>query len=132
ERLQAAEETLKTARTTLDAAESRLNNGRATLPDVLNARSEAAQDVFDRESADGDEKIARVALTESIGAEPSPDIRIETQNAAPAPQQLTLSIEALIARALATRPDLMAIAAEIRAADDAIRAAKSEFKPRVG
>jgi outer membrane protein TolC len=132
ERLVAAEETLKTARTTLDAAESRLNNGRATLPDVLNARSEAAQAVFDRESADGDEKIARVALTESIGADPSPDIRIDTQNAAPAPQQLTLSIDALINRAFATRPDLMAIAAEIRAADDALRAAKSEFKPKIG
>jgi outer membrane protein len=132
ERLVAAEETLKTARTTLDAAESRLNNGRATLPDVLNARSEAAQAVFDRESADGDEKIARVALMESIGAEPSPNIQIDTQNAAPAPRQLTLSIDALIDRALATRPDLMAVAAEIRAADDAIRAAKSEYKPKIG
>ncbi len=131
ERLQAAEETLKTARTTLDAAQERLNNGRATLPDVLNARSEAAQAAFDRESADGDEKIARVAVTEAIGAEPSPNITIDAQKSASAPQQLTLTIDALIDRALAARPDLMAVAAEIRAADDAILAAKSEFKPKV-
>ena len=131
ERLQAAEETLKTAQTTLDAAEARLNNGRATLPDVLNARSETAQAVFDRESADGDEKIARVALTEAIGAEPSPNINIDAQNAAPPPQQLTLPIDALIDRALTGRPDLMAVAAEIRAADDAIRAAKAEYKPKI-
>jgi len=131
ERLQAAEDTLKTAQTTLDAAEARLNNGRGTLPDVLNARSETSQAVFDRESADGDEKIARVALTEAIGAEPSPNINIDSQKAAPAPQQLTTSIDALIDRALAGRPDLMAVAAEIRAAVDAIRAAKAEYKPKI-
>jgi outer membrane protein len=132
ERLQAAEDTLKTAQTTLDAAEARLSNGRGTLPDALNARSEAAQAIFDRESADGDEKIARVTLTETIGADPSPNIVIDAQKAAPAPQQLTLTIDALIDRALAARPDLMAVAAEIRAADDAIRAAKAEYKPKIG
>jgi outer membrane protein len=131
ERLQAAEETLKTAQTTLEAAQSRLDNGRATLPDVLNARSETAQAIFDRESADGDEKIARVALTEAIGAEPSPNIKIDSQQGAPPPQQLSLSIDALIDRALSGRPDLMAVSAEIRAADDAIRAARAEYKPKI-
>ncbi len=131
ERLQASAEILKNAQTTLDAADARLNNGRGTLPDVLNARSETAQAVFDREAADGDEKIARLALTEAIGAEPSPNITIDSEKAAPVPQQLTLTIDALIDRALTGRPDLMAAAAEIRAADDAIRIAKSEFKPRV-
>lgn len=130
ERLTAAEEILKTARTTQDAAEQRLNNGRATLPDVLNARAEAAQAVYDRESAEGDENIARVALMEALGAEPSPGIKIDSA-ASPPPQQLTMSIEALIDRAISIRPDLMAIAAEIRAADDEIRAAKAEYKPKV-
>jgi outer membrane protein len=130
ERLQAAEETLKTAQTTQDSAEARLGNGRATLPDVLNARAETAQARFDRESADGDEKIARVALTETIGVEPSPDINIDAQKNAPLPQSLTMPIDALIDRALANRPDLMAQAAEIRAADDEIRAAKAEYKPK--
>ncbi len=131
ERLRAAEEILKTAETTRDAAEARLSNGRGTLPDVLNARSETAQAVFDRETADGDEKIARVAITEAIGADPSPNINIDTQSAAPVPQQLTMPIDALIDRALTGRPDLMAAAAEIRAADDEIRAARAEYKPRV-
>jgi outer membrane protein TolC len=75
ERLQAAKETTKTALTTQDAAEARLANGRATLPDVLNARAETAQANFDLEQADGDEKVARVRLTEAIGVEPSPNIR---------------------------------------------------------
>jgi len=38
------------------------------LPDVLNARAETAQAIFDLEQADGDEKIARVTLTEAIGS----------------------------------------------------------------
>jgi outer membrane protein len=131
ERLQAAQETLKTAQTTQDAAEHQLNNGRATLPDVLNARAETSQAVFDLESADGDEKIARVALAEVIGVEPSPNIAIDAQKSAPLPESLALPIDALIDRALADRPDLMAQAAAIRAADDAVRAAKAEYRPKI-
>ena len=43
ERLLAAQETLKTAQTTQDASEDRLQNGRATLPDVLTARAATSQ-----------------------------------------------------------------------------------------
>ena len=109
-----------------------MNNGRATLPDVLNARAETAQSLFDLESADGDEKIARVTLTEAVGADPSPVITIDGQKDTPLPQTLTLSIESLIDRAMANRPDLQAKAAEIRAADDAIRQAKAAYRPQIG
>jgi outer membrane protein TolC len=131
ERLQATQETLKTAQTTQDAAEDQLANGRSTLPDVLNARAETAQAVFDRESADGDEKIARVTLAEQIGVEPSPAINIDAQKNTPLPESLTLSIEELIDRAMAGRPDLMAQVAEIRAAEDEIREAKAEYRPKI-
>lgn len=132
ERLQATEESLKTAQTTQDAAEAQLLNGRATLPDVLNARAETSQAIFDKESADGDEKIARVALSESIGVEPTPDIAIDFQPDTALPEQLTMPINELVDRAMKGRPDLQAQAAEIRAADDAIRAAKAEYRPTVG
>ena len=145
ERLVAAQDTLKTAQTTEDAAEARLSNGRATRPDLLNAKAETAQATFDMESADGDEKIARVALTEVIGAEPSPNIKIDAQTSqdrtsqdktgeqekTPLPQQLTMTIDALIDRAIQGRPDLIAQAQEIRAADQEIRAAKSEYLPSI-
>jgi outer membrane protein len=131
ERLAAAEATLKTAQTTTDAAEFQLRNGRSTLPDVLNARAETSQAVFDRESADGDEKISRVTLTEEVGVEPSPDITIDAAGSAPLPSDLAASIDALINRAIADRPDLAAQAAEIRAADDAIRAARAEYWPEI-
>jgi outer membrane protein TolC len=101
------------------------------MPDLLNARAEASQAVFDRESADGDEKIARVALTEAVGVEPSPNITIDAATSAPLPSELAVSIDALIDRAIADRPDLAAQALEIRAADDAIRAARAEYWPKI-
>jgi outer membrane protein TolC len=131
ERLEAAQQTLKTAQTTQDAAEAQLLNGRSTLPDVLNARAETSQAVFDLQSADGDEKIARVTLTEALGIEPSPNITIDGQKNAPLPDALTLPIDALIKRAMADRPDLMEQIEEIRAADDAIRSARSEYLPKI-
>jgi len=131
ERLQAAQDTLRTAQTTQDAAESRLNNGLATLPDVLNARAETAKAVFDEESADGDQEIARVRLTEAVGANPSPNIVIDSQRSVPLPGKLTMSIEALIDRAMENRPELMAQTLRIRSAEAAIRAAKAEYKPQI-
>jgi outer membrane protein TolC len=101
------------------------------MPDLLNARAEASQAVFDRESADGDEKIARVALTEAVGVQPSPNITIDAATSAPLPSELAVSIDALIDRAIADRPDLAAQALEIRAADDAIRAARAEYWPKI-
>ena len=131
ERLQAAQETLRTAQTTQDAAENRLKNGLATLPDVLNARAEASQAVFDLESADGDEKIARVTLTEAAGADPSPNIVIDSQGSVPLPERLTMSIDALIDRAMQNRPDLMAQTLRVRSAEARIRGAKAEYKPQI-
>jgi len=131
ERLQAAQDTLRTAQTTQDAAENRLNNGLATLPDVLQARAETSQAVFDEDSADGDEKIARVTLTEAVGADPSPNIMIDSQRSAPLPESLTMSIERLIDRAMENRPELMAQTLRMRSAEARIRAARAEYKPQI-
>lgn len=131
ERLQADQDILRTARTTQDAAEYRLNNGLATLPDVLNAKAETAQAAFDEESADGDEKIARVKLTEAVGADPSPDITIDSQRSAPLPEKLSMSIDALIDRAMKNRPELMAQTLRIRSAEARIRAATADYKPQI-
>ena len=131
ESLQAAQDILRTAQTTQDAAENRLSNGLATLPDVLNARAQTSQAAFDEESADGDEKIARVTLTEAVGADPSPNIVIDSQKSAPLPERLAMSIDALIDRAMQDRPDLMAQTLRIRSAEARVRAAKAEYKPQI-
>jgi outer membrane protein TolC len=131
ERLQAARDTLLTAQTTQDAAENRLSNGLATLPDVLNARAETSQAAFDEESADGEEKIARVTLSEAVGADPSPNVVIDSQESAPLPEKLTMSIDALIDRAMKNRPELAAQTLRIRSSEARIRAAKAEYRPQI-
>jgi outer membrane protein len=131
ERLQAATDILKTAQTTQDASEQRLSNGRATLPDVLNARAETAQASFDLEAADGEEKIDRVILSQAIGFNPSPDISIDAKRTAPLPSALILSVDQLIERAMADRPDLITQLQEIRAADAEVRVADAAYKPKV-
>ena len=131
ESVQAAKDTLKTAQTTQDAAESRLQNGRATLPDVLNARAEAAQALFDLASAEGQERIARVTLEEELGVEPSPNIVVQADKNAPLPDTLVLPIDELVQRALADRPDLQAQLSEIRAAEEQIRVAKGAYRPSI-
>jgi len=70
-------------------------------------------------------------LTETIGVEPSPDISIDGQTNAPVPNALRLTIEQLIQRAFADRPDIMAQIQEIRKADDEIRNVNSTYRPKV-
>jgi outer membrane protein TolC len=131
ERSQATREILQTAQTTQDASEARLQNGRATLPDVLNARAETAQATFDLASAEGQEQIARVSLAEELGAEPSPDIRIDALKNAPLPDALSFPIKALVERAIDDRPDLQSQLSEVQATDEQIKMAKSAYRPSI-
>src|SRR5580704_13286561 len=55
---EAADANLKNAQTVLAAAEARLQNGLATLPDVLESRSAAAQADYDLQAAIGATEIA--------------------------------------------------------------------------
>ena len=72
-----------------------------------------------------------MTLTEAVGADPSPGIAIDSQRNAPLPEKLTMSIEALIDRAMKNRPDFMAQTLRIRSAEARIRAAKAEYRPQI-
>jgi outer membrane protein len=87
ERLDATRQILKTAETTQQAAEAQLAQGRATLPDVLNAKAASAQAAYDLEASVGAETEARVALREAIGVEPSDEIAVEAPADASLPRR---------------------------------------------
>ena len=131
-RLRAADEILQTAKTVQDAAEQQLQHGRSTLPDVLNARAATAQSAYERESAEGDLRTAKVLLREAIGVEPSPEIAIRDDGSAALPTELTASIDELVQKAFAERPDLLARMQEIRVAHDEVRRARAAYLPSVG
>lgn len=131
QRLTAAEQILATAQTTEDAAQAQLENGRATVPDVFNARAARAQAAFDLEDAAGSARIARVALRESIGVEPSDEITITAPEQLPQPGAVTATIESLVDSALADRPDLQQLSEEVHVASAAVRAARTAQRPSI-
>jgi outer membrane protein TolC len=129
ERLAAAHQILKTAETTQEAAEAQLANGRATLPDVLNAKAAVAQSAYDLEASVGGEAEARVMLRETIGVEPSDEIVIKAPKAEPLPAEIAASAAKLVEVAMQNRPDLKDLAERLRAANAELKSAQAENRP---
>lgn len=126
--LAAAKTVLQTAETLRDNAQLQFDNGRATLPDVQNAQAGVAEAQYDLASAEGEVKKAKLALTESIGVEPTPEIEIAEQKEQGA---LDGNVEALIQAAWKSRPDLLARAQDLRRAHDAYRSAHAAYLPSI-
>lgn len=129
EHLDAARQILKTADTTQKAAEAQLANGRATLPDVLNARAVTAQAAYDLEASVGAETEARVVLREAIGVEPSDEIRVIAPEAAPLPAEISSSAAELVELAMQDRPDLKELSERLHAATAELTVARANNRP---
>jgi outer membrane protein TolC len=125
----AQEANLKNAQTVQDAAEARLHEGLATLPDVLEARSAAAQADYDLQAAIGATEIAHGDLATALGVSPTSKFQIQSIQKLTIPQDLTDTVETSIDRALAQRPDLMQQVEQLRAAGAEIKAAKTAYLP---
>jgi len=132
ERLEASRQIVKTAQTTQDAAEAQLANGRATLPDVLNARAATAQAHYDLQASIGGVDTARVVLRETIGVEPSDAIVVEQPTGLPLPAEVAESTASLVEKAMQQRPDLRAVSERLRAANGQLKTAKAEYLPAIG
>jgi outer membrane protein len=125
----AQEANLKNAQTVQDAAEARLQEGLATLPDVLEARSATAQADYDLQAAIGATEIAHGDLANALGISPTSKFQVETIQSLTIPQDLTDTVETSIDRALAQRPDLMQQVEQLRAAGAEVKAAKTAYLP---
>jgi outer membrane protein len=125
----AAEANLKNAQTVQQDAEARLALGLATLPDVLEARSAAAQADYDLQAAIGASEIAHGDLASSLGISPTNQFQVESIQSLTIPQDLADTVETSIDKALAQRPDLMERVAELRAAGSELKAAKTAYLP---
>jgi outer membrane protein len=125
----AQEANLKNAQTVENAAEARLHEGLATLPDVLEARSAAAQADYDLQAAIGATEIAHGDLATALGISPTSPFQVESIEHLTIPQELTDTVENSIDRALAQRPDLMQQVEQLRAAGAEIKAAKTAYLP---
>lgn len=125
---EAARANLANAQTVQQAAEASLKGGLATLPDVLEARSASARAEYDLQATLGTEDVARGNLATALGVSPQP-IPIQSIDQISIPDQLEISIDGAIDRAVEQRPDMLRQLAEIRSANSRIKEAKSAYFP---
>jgi outer membrane protein len=128
---EAAGASLVNAQNVQQAAEERLRNGLATLPDVLEARSATAQAQYDLQAVLGAEQIARGDLLTALGASASTRIRVQPLSEVPTPESVADTVETAISRALEQRPDLQAQFAEVRLAQAEQQQARAAFYPNL-
>jgi outer membrane protein TolC len=126
---EAAQASLSNAQKVQQAAEERLANGLATLPDVLEARSATAQSEYDLQAVLGIEEIARGDLATALGISAGTVIDIQTLDQIPTPESVADSVDQAVARALRQRPDLLEQVAQIRSANAAIKEASAAYYP---
>src|SRR5262249_11693536 len=112
----AARASLANAESVQRAAELRLQNGLATLPDVLESRSATAQAKYDLESILGAKEIAQGELATTLGLSASVVVTVQPLVELSIPDSIGESAEEAIDQALIQRPDLHAKLAAVREA----------------
>lgn len=125
----AARASLANAEAVQQAAEERLRNGLATLPDVLEARSATAQSQYDLQAVLGAEVNARGDLATALGARAATVIRVEPLSQVPTPETIGETVEQATDRALSQRPDLQSELAGIRVAEAQRKEARAAYYP---
>jgi len=125
----AARASLANAQAVQQAAEERLHDGLATLPDVLEARSATAQAQYDLQAVLGAEEIARGDVATALGASATTMIRVQPLTEVPTPESVGDSVKEAIDHAFAQRPDLQAEVAGIRVADAQGKEARAALYP---
>ena len=127
----AAQASLSSAQKVQQAAEERLANGLATLPDVLEARSATAESEYDLQAVLGSEEIAQGDLATALGISAGAVIHVQTLDQIPTPDSVGDSVDHAIARALRQRPDLLEQVAQIRSANARIKEAHAAYYPNL-
>lgn len=125
----AARASLANAEAVEQAAQERLRNGLATLPDVLEARSATAQSQYDLQAVIGAEEIDRGDLATTLGAPASTMIRVEPLSEVPTPESVRETVEQVTYRALDQRPDLQAEVEGVHSAEAQRKEARAAYFP---
>lgn len=121
--------TMKEAQTNLIAAEERRRVGVATVADVLQARTAASQAQLDLQTTEGDLQTTRGALALALGLPANLPYDVDSSAATVPVATIADSVDALIERAVAGRPDLEAARSQAEAARARIGEARSALLP---
>jgi outer membrane protein TolC len=129
--MDAASASLTNAQVVQQSAEDRLRQGLATSPDVLEARSAAAQADYELQAALGVKEIAQGALAKALGVSPTVLIHAQPLDQLSIPDSIPETADQSIDRALAQRPDLMQRLAEVRSANARVKEARAAYFPKL-
>ncbi len=127
--LEVAQQMAKTAQAMLDSSTARVEAGSSVESDALSARVNLASRQQDLIRAESNLKIALTQFETALGATLPPG----QQPAAMLKEQpiSAASLEETEARALKQRPDLQAIASQVEAQQNGVKAAKAAYGPRL-
>ncbi len=131
EAVQSAISSEKASLTSLEATRARLRAGNATRADVLQAQTAYSQAQLNRTQFEGTAATARGVLANSLGLSAERDLRIAQPPDLEAQKVAERAVDELITQAKASRPDLAASEAQVRAAQSNIKVQESAGKPIV-
>jgi outer membrane protein len=107
---------LKSVSTSLDATQRRREGGLATVADVYRAETQVAQGRLNLTRSLGELEKARGVLASAVGLPVDATLRVRTLEEVPRIQEMTESLNSIMNRAKAGRPDLVAAEAQARSA----------------
>jgi outer membrane protein len=120
---------LAEARANLAAAEERRRVGVSTIADVLQARTAASQAELAAQTTEGNLQTSRGALALSLGIPANIPYDVDSAAGQTPVSVIADSVDALIAGAIAARPDLAAARAEFEASRSQVSAARANRLP---
>jgi len=114
--VRASRESLTNFETALDAAQRRRSSGLATAGDEYRAQTQVGQARLVLTRNEGELAKARGQLANAVGLPVNVKLELQAVSESPPVSEITQSMEALLEKAKANRPDLIAAEARARAA----------------
>lgn len=127
--VRAGVQALKSREATLDAARRRHQAGLATIGDVYRSETAVAQVTLNLRRAEGEVSKARGLLAAACGVPVATPLALVPWSQQPDSVQIKESVEAMLKKASASRPDLAAAEQRVKASRAAIQAASSAGMP---
>jgi outer membrane protein TolC len=107
---------LKSTNTSLDATQRRREGGLATAADVYRAETQVAQAQLNLTRSKGELDKARGSLASAVGLPVNTALRIQSFQGEPRIREISESLNSILDRAKASRPDLVAAEAQFLSA----------------
>ena len=126
-----AEHAAENARRTQEISEAKRAQGIATVVDVAQARRQTAQAHFDLVKARGSRAYRVQHARREHGRRPQRDPRGRRQRRPLAASGAHAGLRALVERALANRPDVVAALGKVRAAEAGLQSARAAYWPTI-